>query len=78
MVKKKKIEVELPEAPSAGGYSCCPSGDGEYDAAIAKWHEACNATILKAVPINHKLVSSEVKKTTIVRNFAEIVVESYW
>lgn len=72
---KKKIEVELPEPPSAGGYASCPSGDTEYEEALADWKKVCNTKIVEAVPRGYDLKSSEVKTVKIVRHFAEIVVE---
>ncbi len=71
----KKIEVELPEPPSSGGYACCPSGDTEYEEAFDKWREKCNAVILKAVPKGYNLKSSEVKESRVVRHYAVIEVD---
>lgn len=74
-MNKKKISVELPEPPPAGGFACCPSGDTEYDEAMEKWHKKVNAVILEAIPRGYKLQSSEVKEEKIVRHYANIVVE---
>jgi hypothetical protein len=72
---KKKIEVELPEPPSSGGYASCPSGDTEYEEAMNEWHQKVNGIILKAVPKGYNLKSSEIKQTRTVRNFAVIEIE---
>ena len=72
---KKKIQVELPEPPSAGGFAGCPSGDCEYDEAIKKWQKECNAKILEAIPYGYSLKSSEVKEERIVRHYADLIVE---
>ena len=74
-MNKKKIEVELPEPPSAGGFAGCPSGDNEYDEALEKWRKEVNAVILNAIPRGYKLQASEVKEVKTVRHYAEIVVE---
>jgi hypothetical protein len=74
-MNKKKLEIDLPEPPPAGGFSGCPSGDTEYDEAMDAWYAKCNEVILKAIPKGYRLKSSEVKKTTVVRNFAVIEVE---
>lgn len=71
----KKLEIDLPEEPPSGGYACCPSGDTEYDEAIAVWHKQVNKVILDAIPRGFRLKSSEIKKITVVRHFAEITVE---
>lgn len=72
---KKKIEVELPEPPSSGGFAGCPSGDNDYDDAMKRWRQTANAIIVKAIPDGYDLKSSEIKETKVVRHFAEIVVE---
>lgn len=74
-MSNKKIEIELPEPPPAGGYASCPSGDTEYEEALDKWHEKVNALILKAVPRGYNLKSSEIKQTKVVRNYAVVEVE---
>ncbi len=74
-MKSGKKTIELPPPPPAGGFSGSPSGDNEYDDAMAKWQKQVNAIILDAIPIGHRLKSSEIKEEKIVRHFAEIVVE---
>lgn len=75
MKKSLKIEIDLPEEPPSGSFSCCPSGDNEYDEALAEWRKKVNKVILEAVPYGFNLKSSDIKKTTVVRHFATIVVE---
>lgn len=74
-MNKKKIEVELPEPPPAGGFSGCPSGDNEYDEAMDRWRKEVNGVILNAIPCGYVLQSSSVKEVKTVRHYAEIVVE---
>jgi hypothetical protein len=74
-VQGGKKTIELPAPPPSGGFSGSPSGDTEYDEAMAKWHRQVNAIILDAIPLGFKLKSSEIKEEKIVRHFAEIVVE---
>lgn len=74
-INKKKIQVELPEPPPAGGFSGCPSGDTEYDDAIVIWQKTCNAKILEAIPNGYSLKSSEIKEDRIVRHYADLIVE---
>lgn len=75
MNKTQKIEIDLPEEPPAGGYACCPSGDNEYDEALHEWRIKVNKLILDKIPRGFNLKSSEIKKVTVVRHFATIVVE---
>lgn len=72
---QQQIEVELPEPPSAGGYASCPSGDTDYEEALADWRALCNAKVVAAIPRGFSLKSSEVKEEKIVRHYANIVVE---
>jgi hypothetical protein len=74
-MNKKKIEVELPEPPPAGGFAGCPSGDNAYDDALADWRKLCNTKILEAIPPGYTLKSSEIKEERIVRHYADLVVE---
>ena len=74
-MNKKKIQVELPEPPSSGGFAGCPSGDNEYEEALAVWRKEVNAKILQAIPTGYNLKSSEVKEERIVRHYADLVVE---
>lgn len=74
-MNSKKIQIDLPAPPPAGGFSGSPSGDNDYDEALAIWHKKVNAIILEAIPLGYKLKASEVKEEKIVRHFAEIVVE---
>ncbi len=73
----KKIEIELPEKPSAGHYSCCPSGDNEYDDALKKWNVAVNQKILEAIPDGYHLKSCTVKEVKIVKNIADVTLEKF-
>lgn len=73
--KTKKIEIDLPEEPPAGGYSGCPSGDNEYNEAMKEWQKDVNAVILAAIPRGYNLKSCETKKTQIVRHYATITLE---
>lgn len=74
-INKKQIQVELPEPPPSGGFAACPSGDTEYEEALADWRALCNAKIIAAVPRGYNLKSSEVKEEKIVRHYANIIVE---
>lgn len=71
----KKLQIELPSPPSSGGFASCPSGDNDYDEAMAAWQKKVNAIILEAIPLGCKLKSSEIKEEKIVKHFAEIVIE---
>lgn len=74
-MNSKKIQIDLPAPPPAGGFSGSPSGDNEYDDALAAWQKKVNAIILDTIPLGYKLKASEVKEERIVRHFVEIVVE---
>lgn len=74
-INKKQIEVELSPPPPAGGFACCPSGDTEYEEALAKWRKECTAKIVAAVPTGYNLKSYEIKEEKIVKNYANLIVE---
>lgn len=71
----KKIEVDLPTQPPAGGFACCPSGDNDYDEALKRWNHDVNQKILESIPNGFYLKSCTVKEIKVVKNVAEITLE---